>query len=131
MPEMQQDEAAALLALNSIHDAEAYYRRRHPADGFVCSLVALQPDTAGYSPGAYVGSNLATGQSAGYKFDFVNCSQSTVKHRLVFADYEVVAVPAKPGISGQNGYCLYADGSIRKDSSGGTNCTESVQAAKD
>jgi type IV pilus assembly protein PilA len=71
--------------------------------------------------------DLANGQKSGYTFNIVNCTKVTVNNQDMYTGYEVTAVPQAVGKTGHNGFCIDQQGEVRKDPTGGTNCTVALQ----
>jgi type IV pilus assembly protein PilA len=70
---------------------------------------------------------LATGQKSGYLFNITGCTKVTVNNQDMYTGYQVTAVPASPGKTGDRGYCMDENNIVKYDPKGGTNCTEAVQ----
>jgi type IV pilus assembly protein PilA len=125
------NETSAIQSLRAIHEAEIQYDTSYPTNGFACSLAALGGSTSAGAPTAQAAqllqSDLTTGQKAGYTFNIVNCTKTTVNNQDMITSWEATAVPQAPGKTGNNGYCLDMSGEIRKDPAGGTNCTVPIQ----
>ena len=127
----QSQELSAVQSLRAIGQAELQYNSQYPANGFSCSLATLggDPKTGAPTPQAaqLIAPDLASGQKAGYTFALANCSKVTVNNQDMYTSYEVTAVPQAVGKTGDNGYCADENNTIRKDPSGGTNCTQPIQ----
>jgi type IV pilus assembly protein PilA len=127
----QSQELSAQQSVRTIGQAELQYSSAYPANGFACSLAALggDPKSGAPSPQAaqLIDPALASGQKAGYTFAITNCNKVTVNNQDMYTSYEVTAVPQSVGSSGDNGFCSDANNIIRKDPTGGTNCTQPVQ----
>lgn len=121
------NEVSAIQSLQVIHEAEMQYNTMYPANGYACSLSALGGNPASGPASAQaaqiIQADLAGGQKAGYKFTISNCTRTAVNGQETFTTYQVTAVPVTVGKTGQNGYCLDMNGDIKKDPTGGTNCT--------
>ena len=121
------NETSAIQSLQAIHEAEMQYNSMYPANGYACALSALGGSTGSTPPTAQsaqlLPGDLASGQKSGYTFNIVNCTKTTVNNTDMFTSYEVTAVPQAVGKTGVNGYCLDMSGEIKKDPTGGTNCT--------
>lgn len=128
---MQANETSAAQSLRAIYQAEIQYQTNYPANGFTCTLGALggPPSAGAPSPQAaqVLQTDLASGQKSGYTFALVNCSKVTVNNQDMFTGFEVTAVPQAVGKTGHAGYCIDQQGEIKKDLSGGTNCTQPMQ----
>jgi type IV pilus assembly protein PilA len=127
----QANETSAIQSVRTIAQAELQYNSAYPANGFSCSLSQM-----GGTPGAgaptsqaaqLVDTGLATGQKAGYTFAITNCTKVTVNNQDMFTSFEITAVPQSIGKTGDSGYCSDENNTIRKDPTGGTNCTLPIQ----
>ena len=128
---MQANETSAMESLRAIYSAEIQYQTNFPANGFACSLAALGGDPKAGAPSAtqaqMLEGDLASGQKSGYTFNVVNCTKVTVNNHDMYTSYEATAVPQAIGKTGHSGYCIDQQGEIKKDLSGGTNCTVPLQ----
>jgi type IV pilus assembly protein PilA len=127
----QANETSAQRSIRAIGQSEMSYNSAYPARGFSCSLAAL-----GGTPGAsaptpdqaqMLDPGLATGQKSGYLFNITGCTKVTVNNQDMYTGYQVTAVPASPGKTGDRGYCMDENNIVKYDPKGGTNCTEAVQ----
>jgi type IV pilus assembly protein PilA len=127
----QSQELSAVQSLRAIGQAELQYNSQYAANGFSCSLATLggDPKTGAPTPQAaqLIAPDLASGQKAGYTFAISNCQKVTVNNQDMYTSYEITAVPQSVGKTGDNGYCADENNTIRKDPSGGTNCTQPIQ----
>jgi type IV pilus assembly protein PilA len=126
----QANETSAVQSVRSIGQAELQYNSAYPANGFACSLTALggNPGTAPTAQSAQMlDPNLALGSKSGYLFNVTNCTKVTVNNQDMFTGYQINAVPASVGKSGDKGYCMDENNLIKVDSAGGTNCTQALQ----
>jgi type IV pilus assembly protein PilA len=125
------DETSAVQSVRAIASAETSYMSAYPANGFSCSLAALggQPGSGAPSPQAaqVLDPGLATGTKSGYLFNITNCTKVTVNNQDMYTGYEITAVPASVGRSGDRGYCMDENGIMKYDPAGGTNCTTPIQ----
>ncbi len=125
------NETSAIQSLQAIHEAEMQYNSMYPANGYACVLSELGGSTTSGPPTAtsaqLLPADLATGQKSGYTFNITNCTKTTVNNQDMYTSYEATAVPQAVGKTGVNGYCLDMSGEIRKDPTGGTNCTVPLQ----
>lgn len=125
------NETSAIQSLRAIHEAEIQYNTMYPANGYACSLAALGGSGNTTPPTAQAAQllqpDLASGQKSGYTFNITNCTKTTVNNQDEYTSYEVTAVPQAVGKTGVNGYCLDMTGEIKKDPTGGTNCTVAIQ----
>jgi len=125
------NETSALQSLRAIQEAETQYNTEYPANGFACSLSALGGNASSGPPSPtsaqLLQPDLAAGQKSGYTFAIVNCTKTTVNNQDMYTSYEATAVPQAVGKTGHNGYCLDMTGEIKKDPTGGTNCTVPIQ----
>lgn len=127
----QANETSAVQSVRTIGQAELQYNSAYPANGFSCSLATLGGDPKSGAPtpqaAQLVEPGLAAGQKAGYTFAITNCTKVTVNNQDMYTSYEITAVPQSVGKSGDNGYCADENNTIRKDPTGGTNCTLPIQ----
>jgi type IV pilus assembly protein PilA len=127
----QAQETSAVQSVRTIAQAELQYNAAYPANGFSCSLATLGGDPKSGAPTAQaaqlIAPDLATGQKAGYTFALTNCSKVTVNNQDMYTSFEITAVPQAIGKTGDNGYCADENNTIRKDPTGGTNCTAPLQ----
>lgn len=128
---MTADENSAMASLRAIYEAEIQYQTTFPANGFACSLAALGGDPKSGPPSPthaqMLQGDLASGQKSGYTFHIVNCTKVTVNNHDMYTSYEATAVPQAIGKTGHSGFCIDQQGEIKKDLSGGTNCTVALQ----
>ena len=121
------DETSALSSIKAIAQGEKQYSSAYPANGFACGLAQLG-GTTGSAPSAQsaqvIPTDLATGSKSGYLFNVTNCTKVTVNNQDMFTGYEITAVPASVGKSGDRGYCMDENDVIKFDPAGGTNCTQ-------
>jgi type IV pilus assembly protein PilA len=127
----QANETSAIQSLRAIYQSQIQFQTNYPANGFACSLTALGGDSASGPPNAQnsqlLQRDLATGSKAGYLFNIVNCSKTTVNNQDMYTSYEATAVPQAVGKTGHRGFCIDMTGEIRADLAGGTNCTVPLQ----
>ncbi len=126
--------AHELSARNSLHTIESVqleYANRFPTNGFACSLSALGGDPSAGPPTAtaaqLIPQDLAGGDHSGYIFSINNCQHITVNGTDRVTSYQITAVPEAVGKSGDLGYCVDANGQMKQDPAGGTNCTQPAQ----
>ena len=127
------NEVSAINSLRVITQAEIEYDSTYPANGYACDMKAL---------GGVPGSSLPTPTSAqlldndlassgfksGYLFKITNCQKVTVNGTDRITGYQLTAVPAAPGKTGNRGFCTdQFGGNPKYDPTGGTNCTQSLQ----
>jgi len=128
---MQANETSAIQSLRAIYEAEIQYQTTYPQNGFACSLPALGGDPKSGAPTSssaqLLQGDLALGQKSGYTFSIVNCTKVNVNNQDMYTGYEVTAVPQAVGKTGHAGYCIDQQGEVRKDTTGGTNCTTALQ----
>jgi len=121
------NETSAMSSLRAIHEAEIQYQTEYPQNGFACSLAALGGLASSGPPNPQSAQllqpDLASGQKSGYTFNITNCTKTTVNNQDMYTSFEATAVPQAVGKTGHNGYCLDMSGEIKKDPTGGTNCT--------
>jgi len=127
------DEVSAINSLRVITQAEIEYDSTYPANGYACDLKALGgvPGAGLPTPSAsqLLDNDLASsGFKSGYYFKIANCEKVTVNGTDRITGYQLTAVPAAPGKSGNRGFCTDQFGGAPKyDPSGGTACTQSLQ----
>ncbi|MBB6142341.1 type IV pilus assembly protein PilA [Silvibacterium bohemicum] len=128
---MQANETSAIQSLRAIYESQIQFQTTYPANGFACSLQALGGDSKAGPPNPQsaqlLQGDLAGGQKSGYTFNIVNCTKVTVNNQDMYTGYEVTAVPQAVGKTGHNGFCIDQQGEVRKDATGGTNCTVALQ----
>ena len=127
----QADETSAAQSVRTIAQAELQYNSAYPANGFTCSIAALGGDPKSGAPtpqaAQLITPDLAAGNKAGYTFAITNCNKGTVNNQDMYTTFEVTAVPQAIGKTGDNGFCADENNTIRKDPTGGTNCTVPLQ----
>jgi type IV pilus assembly protein PilA len=127
----QANETSARASLRAIYQAEIQYQTNYPSNGFACSLSTLggSPSAGPPSPqnAQVIDPALSTGQKSGYTFNIVNCTKVTVNNQDMYTSYGATAVPQAVGKTGHNGFCIDQQGTITKDPTGGTNCTQPVE----
>ena len=127
----QADETSAQASVRAIGVSETQYASAYPANGFSCSLASLGGAPGSGAPSAQaaqmVDPGLAGGQKSGYLFNITNCTKVTVNNTDMFTGYEITAVPASVGRSGDRGYCMDENNVMKFDPAGGTNCTQPIQ----
>jgi type IV pilus assembly protein PilA len=125
------NETSATQSVAAIAQAELQYNSAYPQIGFTCSIAELGGDPKSGAPTAQsaqlIQADLAGGEKAGYTFAITNCNKVTVANHDMFTSFEVTAVPQSLGKTGDNGFCADENNTIRKDPTGGTNCTQPLQ----
>ncbi len=125
------NQTSAIQSLRTIHEAEIQYQTEYPANGFACSLPALGGLASSGAPNAQgaqlLQPDLAGGQKSGYTFNITNCQKTTVNNQDQYVSFEATAVPQVVGKTGHDGFCLDMSGEIKRDPTGGTNCTVPIQ----
>jgi type IV pilus assembly protein PilA len=128
---MQANETSAIQSLRAIYESQIQYQTTYPANGFACSLQALGGDPKAGAPSPQsaqlLQGDLASGQKSGYTFNIVNCTKVTVNNQDMYTGYEITAVPQAVGKTGHSGFCIDQQGEVKKDTTGGTNCTVPLQ----
>ena len=128
---MQANETSAIQSLRAIYEAQIQYQTTYPANGFASALQQLGGDPKSGSPtpqsAQLLQGDLTGGQKSGYTFTIVNTTKTTVNNVDMYTGYEVTAVPQAVGKTGHSGFCIDQQGEVRKDPSGGTNCTVALQ----
>jgi type IV pilus assembly protein PilA len=126
----QANETSAIQSLRAIYQSEIQYQTNYPANGFSCSLQALGGESSS-PPSAQnaqlLQHDLTSGVKAGYTFNIVNCTKTTVNNQDMYTSYEVTAVPQAIGKTGHRGFCIDLTGELKSDPAGGTNCTVPLQ----
>lgn len=127
----QTNETSASQSVRTIAQAEIQYNHDYPLRGFTCTISELGGDPKSGPPTAQaaqlIPSDLAGGQKAGYTFGITNCTKVTNNNQDMITGFEVVATPQSLGKTGDNGYCADENNTLRKDPTGGTNCTLLLQ----
>jgi type IV pilus assembly protein PilA len=127
----QAHETSAIQSVRTIAQAQLQYNAQYPANGFACSLTNLGGAASSGAPSAQsaqlIPADLTTGQKAGYTFAITGCSKVTINNQDMYTSYTITAVPQAIGKTGDNGYCADENNTIRKDPTGGTNCTQPIQ----
>jgi type IV pilus assembly protein PilA len=125
------NETSATQSLAAIAQAELQYNSSYPQIGYTCSITELGGDPKSGAPtpqsAQLLQTDLASGNKAGYTFTITNCNKVTVNNQDMFTTFEATAVPQSLGKTGDNGYCIDENHTIRKDPTGGTNCTQPLQ----
>ena len=125
----QANETSAQQSIRTIGQAEMQYASAYPQNGFACGLTALG-GAAGTAPteqsAQILDAGLAGGSKSGYLFTINNCTKVTVNNHDMYTGYNVTAVPASVGKTGDRGYCMDENNIIKYDPAGGSNCTQSV-----
>jgi len=127
------NELSAINSIRVINSAEGEYDSNYPANGFTCDLKALGgvPGSALPTPTSaqLLDNDLASsGYKAGYIFKISNCEKVTVNGTDRVTAYQLTAVPASVGKTGNRGFCSdQFGGNPKYDPTGGTNCTQSLQ----
>jgi type IV pilus assembly protein PilA len=128
---MQANETSAIQSLRAIYQAQIQFQTNYPASGFASTLQQLGGDAKTGQPtpqsAQMLQGDLAGGQKSGYTFTIVNTTKTTVNNQDMYTGYEVTAVPQAVGKTGHNGFCIDQQGEVRKDPTGGTNCTVALQ----
>lgn len=113
-------ETSALQTLVVIRDAEVLYQSRFPRKGFACSLATLGPPPQGQptsdTAAGVVDATVASGSKDGYNFSIQDCVTQPNTNTVV--SYQVVAVPALVGSTGNNAFCSDESGPTKVDHSG-------------
>ena len=126
----QAHETSAVQSVRAIGAAETQYASAYPANGFANTLAALggAPGTAPSNAAAQMlDPGLAAGNKSGYVFTVTGTSKVSVNNTDQYNGYEVTAVPASIGKSGDRGFCMDENNIIKFDPAGGTNCTQPIQ----
>lgn len=125
------NDLSAINSLQKINQAEIQYESTYPANGYTCTLSALGGDPSAGPPSPtsaqIIQGDLTSGYKSGYIFTIGNCTKATVNGTDRVTGYTVTAVPQTVGKTGDRGFCLDQNGTIKYDPTGGTNCTQNVQ----
>jgi type IV pilus assembly protein PilA len=124
-------ELSARKSLQTIQSAQLMYADRFPTSGFACNMAVLGGDPSAGPPTAtaaqLIPQDLAGGDHSGYLFSINNCTHVTVNGTDRVTSYQMTAVPETVGHSGDLGYCVDANGMMKQDPAGGSNCSQNVQ----
>jgi type IV pilus assembly protein PilA len=125
----QTNETSAVNSLKAIGTAEKQYDSAYSANGFSCSLASLGGDPSSGAPSASAAQmldpKLSTGFKDGYIFTVSQCKKTPINNQDLVTGYQITAVPATVGNTGDRGYCMDENDLIKFDPAGGTNCTQS------
>jgi type IV pilus assembly protein PilA len=126
------NETSAVQTMRTIGQAESNYNSAYSATGYGCPLSVLGGDPKSGAPSAAASQFLdpalaAGGQKSGYTFTVTCGSKVTVNNQDQYNSYEVTGVPQTVGKTGDDGYCSDENNIIKKDPTGGTNCTVPIQ----
>jgi type IV pilus assembly protein PilA len=126
----QADETSAVQSMRTIGNAQSQYMNSYPSNGYSCNLAALGgvPGSGPPTPQAaqMLDPVLASGAKSGYLFNVTNCTKVTINNTDMYTGYQVTAVPATVGRTGDRGYCMDENNLIKFDPNGGTNCTQTL-----
>ena len=114
---MAANESAAAASVRTILTAQMSYSESHPESGYACSLSAL-------GDAQMIGSDLASGQKSGYRFEIRGCEAETpgVRNRK----YQVAAFPITANQTGNRSFCSDESAVIKQYSGGSAqNCLDS------
>ena len=124
-------ETSAMKSLQTIYQTQIQYSQTFPQNGFSCSMQSLGGDPKSGQPtptsAQLLQGDLPAGVKDGYNFNIVNCSKVTVNNVDQITGFEITAVPQAVGKTGHSGFCIDQQGEVRKDPTGGTNCTVALQ----
>jgi type IV pilus assembly protein PilA len=123
---MAANESSAVSSLRIINSAQVNYSVLYPNVGYADTLAKLGPGNPPDQTHADIIDGLlgCTSQpcgKSGYQFQITNPTGTPVN------GYEVTAVPAQLGKSGNRGFCSSQLIVIMQDPAGGTNCTVDVK----
>ena len=107
-------EADAVGGLAKINSLEKQYAASHPDKGFACELVVLRPQENGTDASGQV-SELLNGPQSAFKFAFAACGPEA---NGIVTQYQIFAVPVRPGITGIRAFCTDQTGKLYYDLSG-------------
>lgn len=127
----QANETSAIQSIRAITQAQLQYSSTFPTSGFACSLPALGGDPKAGPPSPTASQtlqgDLTSGIKSGYIFVIGNCTKVNLNGIDRITGYQVTAVPATIGKTGNRGFCSDEFGTIKSDPAGGTNCTQLLQ----
>jgi type IV pilus assembly protein PilA len=127
----QADETSAIQSIRAISQAQLQYSSTFPSNGYACTLAALggDPKAGAPTPAAsqMLQGDLTSGIKSGYIFSIGNCTKVNLNGVDRITGYQVTAVPATVGKTGNRGFCSDEFGTIKADPAGGTNCTQLLQ----
>jgi type IV pilus assembly protein PilA len=113
-------EASAMATIDTVRKEQILYQSRYPSKGFACSLASLGPPPAGQptsdTASGLVDSTVAAGAKDGYNFTIQDCV--TQPNTQTIVSYQIVAVPALVGSTGNNAFCSDESGPTKVDHSG-------------
>ena len=123
------NEISAISSLHAITQAQFEYESTYVAAGFACDLKALGGESGSGVPtptaAQLLDNDLASsGYKSGYNFKIASCEKVTVNGTDRITGYQLTAVPAAPGKTGNRGFCTDEAGQIKFDPAGGVNCTQ-------
>jgi type IV pilus assembly protein PilA len=128
----QANELGAKKSILAIQQAELMYSTNYPSYGYACSLRALGGDPNAGSPSAdaaqLLPNDLTSGFKDGYIFTISNCTSVSQNGTERVTGYQITAVPETPGKTGSRGFCSDADGAIKYDPTGGTQCVQPLES---
>ncbi|MBV8208031.1 MAG: prepilin-type N-terminal cleavage/methylation domain-containing protein [Acidobacteria bacterium] len=113
-------EASAMATIDTVRKEEILYQSRFPTKGFACSMSALGPPPPGQpttdTAAGLVDSTVAAGAKDGYNFSVQDCV--TQPNTQTVISYQIIAVPAVVGGTGNNAFCSDESGPTKVDHSG-------------
>jgi type IV pilus assembly protein PilA len=117
---IQIHETSAMNTIDTVRKEQMLYQSRFPSKGFACSLSALGPAPAGQptseTAAGLIPSDVAAGSKDGYTFSIQDCV--TQPNTQTVVSYQIVAVPALVGSTGNNAFCSDESGPTKIDRSG-------------
>jgi type IV pilus assembly protein PilA len=124
------NQTSAIQTVKTVASAEFGYRDTYHTFG--CPIAVLGGDPKSGLPSAQgaqiIEPNLAsTGIKSGYKFAITCGDKTTVNNQDSFDSFELTGVPTTVGKTGDNGYCIDENNTVKYDPTGGTNCTQPLQ----
>ena len=124
------NEAAAVSSVRAINTAQTAYSIQYPNLGYSDTLLKLADPPSGTPVSQnnaglidwVLGCSSQPCTRSGYQFSIINPVGSPVVN-----SYEITAVPARRGQTGNRGFCGSNNPTIKFDPNGGTSCTDVLQ----
>ena len=117
---IQIHETSAMATIDTVRKEQILYQSRFPSKGFACSLAALGPPPPGQptseTAAGLVDATVASGNKDGFVFTIQDCVAQPNTQTVV--SYQIVAVPALVGSTGNSAFCSDESGPTKVDRSG-------------